>query len=453
MTSRPGPSLERPPRVRLVALAGVALAVLALGPAYVAHFVRSLDTPEFQQALLDRASAAIGARVQARKVVVHGPARRDPRRRDDRQPPAVSRAASLTADALVLRYDLWSLLRGRLAFAKLSVERPSWTSRWTREASSTTRSCGGSRATPSAPSAVAFPSELAFSKLALDGARIVVRHPRAALMKAEGAELDSSVRLARTSVEGEGKLRVALLSLADAFFVRGVSAPLHASNGSLTLAPVRATLAGGDRRRRRRRSFPEGLPFRREDEPSSAHSSRSCSRKRERPRGCPARVVGDAAVEGSGGIATLEGKGQVRVESCRVTHAPLMTLLSTALLFPSSRAPTSTSAAPPSRSARPPGEPVAELQGSFHPAHRTWRDDLKTLAIDYDMTLALSPTLARRIPAEELRAAFRERGDGFVTIDFEVTGTTSAPRSDLAPRVGRAAAESGIKKLLRRRFF
>jgi hypothetical protein len=78
---------------------------------------------------------------------------------------------------------------------------------------------------------------------------------------------------------------------------------------------------------------------------------------------------------------------------------------------------------------------------------------LRSLAIDYDMTLALGEALARRIPAQELREAFKDRGDGFVTIDFKVTGTTAAPQSDLAMRVGRAAAESGLKKLLRRKLF
>jgi hypothetical protein len=78
---------------------------------------------------------------------------------------------------------------------------------------------------------------------------------------------------------------------------------------------------------------------------------------------------------------------------------------------------------------------------------------LRSLAIDYDMTLALSEALARRIPAQELRAAFKDRGDGFVAVDFKVTGTTSAPRSDLAMRLGKAAAESGLMKLLRRKLF
>ena len=72
-----------------------------------------------------------------------------------------------------------------------------------------------------------------------------MRDPRSALVKIEGADLDSSVRLEAGSLEGEGKVRIARVNLADAFFVRDVSAPLRASGGTLTLAPLRATLATG----------------------------------------------------------------------------------------------------------------------------------------------------------------------------------------------------------------
>jgi hypothetical protein len=52
---------------------------------------------------------------------------------------------------------------------------------------------------------------------------------------------------------------------------------------------------------------------------------------------------------------------------------------------------------------------------------------------------------------KELKAAFKERGDGFSAVDFKVTGTSAAPKTDLASRVGKAAATeaavSGLKKI------
>ena len=444
--------LERPRRVRLWVFAGAALGILALGVGYVAHLVRSLDTPEFKAWMLARASDAVGARVQARTVKVtilrgvtfEGVTIANP-------PPFKGDLA--TAEALALRYDPWSLLRGRLELAKLSVEKPVLDLAMDSKGVFNYERLGGSRAAPAATSATAFPIELAVSKLSLNSARIVMRDPRGALVKVDGALLDTSVRLARASVEGEGKLKVAVLNLADTFFVRGVSAPLHASNGSLKLAPLRATLAGGaidgdvDVRLQKGFRFVAKLSVK-------GAELRTLLQEAKATSGMSGTLVGDAVVEGSGGVGTLEGKGQVEVKDCTVTQVPLLTLLSTVLAVPELARPDFDEC----RGTFTLGDgrlvnPSLSFKGKAVQLTGRGATSLRTLALDYDMTLALSQALARRIPAEELRAAFKDRHDGFVTIDFKVTGTTSAPRSDLAMRVGRAAAESGLKKLLRRKFF
>jgi hypothetical protein len=72
------------------------------------------------------------------------------------------------------------------------------------------------------------------------------------------------------------------------------------------------------------------------------------------------------------------------------------------------------------------------------------------------MTLALATAVLERLPAKELRAAFRDRGDGFGTLDFRVTGTTASPQTDLVPRIAAAAAgqaaKNKVKKLLEKLF-
>jgi hypothetical protein len=70
---------------------------------------------------------------------------------------------------------------------------------------------------------------------------------------------------------------------------------------------------------------------------------------------------------------------------------------------------------------------------------------LATSGLDYDMDMALSKALVDKIGVKELRAAFRDRGDGFSTIPFRVTGTTDHPQTDLATRIGKAAATQALK--------
>lgn len=438
-------------RVRLAVVAGVALAVLALGAAYVAHLVRSLETPEFHKAMLDRISAAVGARLDARTVdlsILHGVTLTGVTLG---QPPPF-KGSLATADEVVLRYRLWPLLRGRLEVSKLSAEKPALDLAMDARGVFHYERMRTARTTaPASPSVV--PIALVISKLSLDGARIVVRDPRSALVKVDGADLDSSVRLESGAVEGEGALRVASVNLAETLFVRDASAPLLASKGTLALSPVRATLAGGDVRGDARVRLQGGFRFDANLKLEGARLQQLLAEAKA-TQAMSGTVAAEATVEGAGGVETLKGKGRIEVDDCRATRVPLMSLLAAVLRVPELAQPDFDEC----RATFTLGDgrlvtPSVSLKGPSVQLTGRGATRLTTLAIDYDMTLALGQALSRRLPAQELRDAFKERGDGFVTIDFKVTGTTSAPRTDLPLRLGKGAAESGLKKLLRRRFF
>ena len=89
--------------------------------------------------------------------------------------------------------------------------------------------------------------------------------------------------------------------------------------------------------------------------------------------------------------------------------------------------------------------PVLSLKGKALQMTGTGAMSLATSALDYDMDLALSQRLVERIGVKELRAAFKDRGDGFSTIAFKVTGTSDRPQTDLASRIGKAAATQVLK--------
>ena len=83
--------------------------------------------------------------------------------------------------------------------------------------------------------------------------------------------------------------------------------------------------------------------------------------------------------------------------------------------------------------------------------------NLDTSGLDYEMTLGLAPKLFTRITRPELRAGFKQAGDGFATIDFRLYGTTPRPKTDLLARVGKAAAtgvaKDQVNKLLKTKIF
>ena len=74
--------------------------------------------------------------------------------------------------------------------------------------------------------------------------------------------------------------------------------------------------------------------------------------------------------------------------------------------------------------------------------------NLDTYALDYDLNLALGTETLDKVPVRELKAAFKDRDDGFSAMDFKVTGTSTAPQTDLEhgdiDRDGSARSEDGL---------
>ncbi len=360
----------------------------------------------------------------------------------------------LAADGLVLRYDPWALLGGRVELSRLTIRKPVVTLAMDARGSFNYEHLGGSAPATSAHGSSGLPVALVLSKLSIDGARLVVRDPHAAFVKIEGADLGSSLRVEGSALVGDGTLSVGLVNMADSLFLRNVSAPFKASQGQVVFAPIRGTLAKGRVQGDARIQLQGGMRF-------AANTTLEGARLQEllaeakSAQSASGALSAKATVEGSGGVATLKGQGHAEVKECRVAHAALLTLLSSVLRVPELAHPDFEEC----RAEFTLGDgrlatPTLVLKGaSTHlTGHGVMR--LDTLALDYDMTLALSKALLAKIPVRELRAAFKDRADGFGAIDFKVTGTTTAPQTDLSARIGKAAAseaaESGLKRLLKK---
>src|SRR5512143_1375684 len=189
-------------KTRLAVAAAVVMALVLLGAGYVVHVLRSVDAPAFRRMVLDRASAVAGTKIQARSVdisvwrgvTLQGVKVANP-------PPFPGDL--LTADSFVLRYNLWTLLRGRVELSRLSLDKPTLTLAMDSRGFFNYERLGGTRA-PATQGASGLPVAVALSMLSVDGARIIVRDPRAAFVRVEGAALDSSLDLAGTSIDGKG---------------------------------------------------------------------------------------------------------------------------------------------------------------------------------------------------------------------------------------------------------
>ncbi len=434
----------------LLLIAGLLAVVLVLGVAGVVWVVGSMDTPEVQRAILERVSVASGARVRAQRVDVALLRGVTLRGVTVANPPPFS-GNLLSADAFILRYRLWPLLSGRLELSRLSLEKPVLTLAMDSRGAFNYERLGGPAGPARAPGTpTAVPIALVLSRLRVAGARIVVRDARAPFVTIDNAGLESSFVVNGGQIEGKGRLSAAVLSLTDALFIRQLDAPFMVSKGTLALSPMRARLAGGALSGEARVHLSDGLRLAADLKLRNAEL-RKLLEEAKAAQSATGRLSAEARVEGGVGLASLKGRGEIHVDDCKVTHAPLMSLLAGLLRIPELEHPEFQECRleftlGSSRAT----VPVVRLKGSSVELAGHGVTRLDSLAIDYDMTLALSRNLLGRIPVRELRGAFVDRGDGFGTVAFKVTGTASAPRTDLAARIGRAAATEAAGSALER---
>jgi hypothetical protein len=164
-------------------------------------------------------------------------------------------------------------------------------------------------------------------------------------------------------------------------------------------------------------------------------------------------LAAGAAFEGRGGLRTLKGHGQGTVADCRVDQGRPLALLAGLLQVPELASPDFEECRfefTLSRSRL--STPVLRLEGKAVRLTGRGSLDLETSGLDYQMTLALAPRLFAKVTRPELRSAFKPQGDGFSAIDFRLYGTTLEPQTDLASRIGAAAATAAAREQLNRLF-
>jgi hypothetical protein len=445
----------------LLAAFGLLLAVALGAVAYGVHLVRRLDTPEFQRGLLEQASAAVGADVRVKEmeisllsgVTLEGVSVANP---------APFRGDLLTADAFVLRYRLWPLLSRRLEVEQVSLEKPALSllmdargtfnherlGRGTRKPEAT----GDAAAVPPA-AGVAVPLHVVLKQLEVDGGSMTMTdHTRARLLAAEGVGFRSSFEISGGAARGSGQATVERMSLGDLLFLRSVRSPLALSPDTVTLAPIRADVAGGTARGdvtvHTRGGFRYVANLEVEDVKVETLLAESKS-----GGGLAGSLAARATFEGSGGLPTVKGRGAGTVSGCRLQDSSSLALLAGVLNLPELANPDFDECrAEFAQSGYRVSTPVVLLSGKAVQLRGAGSVDLRTDGLDYRMNLALAPQLFARMTRPELRPAFQKRADGFSTIDFRLYGTAAAPQTDLLSRIAKGAAADAVKKQLNRLF-
>ncbi len=438
----------------LVVVGALALLIVVGVGAYLAHLVRSLDTPEFKEAMLARARTTLGTDVQVKDlrvsllsgVTLEGVTVANP---------APFAGNLLTAKSFVLRYRLRPLLAGRFEIDDLVLSEPTVHLAMDARERFNYELLGGASPTPSdtTPTAgpKALPLEVELRNLAMEDASIEMRdHRKALLTRIEKASFRSRFSLTKTGMQGTGTATIGTVNLGDVLFIRAFSAPLEVSKESLRLTPIEGKIAGGsaggdvtvDLKDFR---FKATLDVRKVDVATLLKEAGSS-------QAVTGTLGAKATFEGSGGLPTLVGQGRAEITGCKAANTRTLALLSKVLKLPELANPDFDECLVEFRLERSRlHTPVLRLTGKQIQIAGKGSMNMETSALDYNLTLALAAPLLNKITVPELRSAFVDRGDGFSTLAFDLTGTTLEPRTNLASKMAKAAAKeaavSGLGRL------
>jgi uncharacterized protein involved in outer membrane biogenesis len=434
----------------LLSVAILFVVLVCAGLFYASRLLASFKTPEFKRQVLDQASAAVGTKVDVKTmdidvlsgVTLQGVAVANP---------APFAGSLATAEEVVLRYNLRSLLAGHLDVQRLSVRKPvlmltmdpRGTFNYEKLAGPSSKA--GAAAGGGGGGAASSMLRLVISRLAVeDGEMSMMDDRKASIMRVQDADLESAFTVSGGVAEGKGKAGLGTLALADMLFVRGVSSPLEMSKEKVRLAPIRGKLAGGDvtgdlKLDLQKAAYAMSLDVKGAQVDTLLKESGSS-------RALTGSLQAKASFEGTGGLPTVKGRGTAFVSSCKLTKAPVMALLAGVLQLPELANPSFDECRMEfTIGGNRVQTPVLRLRGAAMQMTGSGTMSLATSALDYDMELALSKALVDKIGVKEVRAAFKDRGDGFSTVPFKVTGTSDHPQTDLAGRIGKAAATQVLK--------
>ena len=451
--------------MRLLKIGGALLALVVLmAGAGIVVLNRYLQSEAFKQAVIRSAHDLLGSDVQIGEIRISVLSGATLTGVTLANPPGFP-GDLLRADSLVVRYRLWPLLRKRLEVQRVSLEGPLvWLARgeggeWNYDRLGE-RPPGGGRAGARAGSAE--PASPASAVAALDvllpeltvrrGSLVVTGERQRPLVRLDGLDLDTSLTWLSAALRGGGRASIATVSLADTLFVREVTARLTFTASDVKLAPLSGGLAGGELTGDLAVLLAGGphytanLQLRNVDVPALLREARA------RRHFMSGRLQGRARLEGAGGLATLVGQGHVEIQGGQVVDVPILQTIALLLQLPSLinlkldecsvdwtlaqevlRTPTLRLL---SRDVRITGAGAVSLASG---------------TVDHELTLALpKPVVARA--GRDVRRAFTEQPDGWMTLDFRVWGPYDTPRTDLSDRLFRTTAEGFLRKGLKQLF-
>ena len=441
-------------------LLAVVLLIVLLAAGGVWYLNGYLQTPEFKQKVLTKARDALGTEVKITdmsvslfsgvrlKDIVIG------------NPPGFP-GSLLTADSFVLSYNLVPLLSRRVEIEQLSATKPVVTlsrnekGEWNYDKIGVPAS-GAPAAQPAAKPAAqpaagesgSLALDLALSRLAVnDGEVTLLGEKNKPLTKIQGLDFTSALSFIGGKFSGNGRAKIGTLAIAESLFVRQLDSPVSMTSSEIKLSPAIGKLADGDVTCDLTLKLTGGFKYL-----LSLQAKNSDVAKLLQEAGVKevinGKLQGTTTVEGTGGLPTIAGKGRFEITNGRLMQLPLQGVLATLLQVAELREIKFDECVLEYTLANSVMQtPVIKLSSAGIQVTGKGSVSLTNYALNHDLTLALSKTLLAKVP-KEVQSAFKDRGDGFLTVDFHVSGPYDSPKTNLAQGMLKNAVQQQIQQRL-----
>jgi uncharacterized protein involved in outer membrane biogenesis len=446
---------------------GVLLAfVVVLVVATVFLLNRYLQSAEFKQAALGAARDALGANVKVSDlnvslfsgVSLEGITVANP----EGFPGDL-----LTADAFVVHYRLLPLLHRQIAIEEISLRKPAvalvcndkgqWnyealTSRAAAASSNAAANASASTPAPAAPEAPATVKrggfEISLSKLALtDGDIVMMTQTNKEVLHVQNMNLSSSIGFADNQLSGGGKASIDEVNLSNELQVQKISSTLKLAGDTLELGSLSGEIAGGtisgDVSVRVLGDLNYAVQVQVKDADVDTLLQQAGAR-----RVLKGKLQTTVTLAGTGGLPTIAGNGHAELVGAELAGVPLLNVLSTILQVPALQdmrfdecrvefsITNNVLQTPVIRLI----SPTVQITGSG------WAS-LADNTLHHTMTIALGPDMMAGVP-QQVRNLFTQRADGFLTLEFNVSGTFNSPKTDLPNRLFKGAAQQLLQGLM-----
>lgn len=372
----------------------------------------------------------------------------------------------LTADAFVLRYRLWPLLRRRVEIEQLSLDKPvivlsqNAKGTWNYEKigtpeglvtkTSAARPSAESKApSVSAKSEPASPVDVVLSKLAItDGSLSMVSDKGKSLVKVDGIGFSSSVSLTDNKLAGTGKAGIEKINLSDKLFVQKAGTPVILGSDQVKLASLAGELADGKISGDVTVNYGSGLQYMVNLQLQNSDVAKLLQEAGSKPV-VDGKLNITTALEGTGGLPTIVGTGRVQIADGKLMKIPILSLVASLLQIDALRElKFSECVVEFSISNNVMQTPVIRLASPQIQITGKGSVSLSDYTLNHNMTLIFAKGALDKVP-NEIRGLFAEQPDGSLTLDFKVWGPYSDPKTDLKERIAEGIGKQLIKKGLK----